>query len=426
MMADVDFNNVSAHYFDLLVASGDENARVYATEDIRDDSGELLVPLGEKITPDLKELLIGHKLHKPLETLITANYVISAVDISNEAYTILDTYPAFHRIFVDAEKEAAAIANVAVAPLPALLLSVARNRGSRAFQHSVMVALIARLIGKKIRLDESDMEMLTQAAIAHDIGELYMDEGAVLAESRYTPEDWKQTMAHPKIGALLVKHCTSYPPEVARAICEHHEREDGSGYPRKLVGPQISLLGKVLMVSELLSGILLKPDFPVRRALLVLRFMPEEFPKDVLNAVHSLVAETALYASETQLPLMQWDRARLVIDELNHLKQSLANFLETSGSIIELEVAKEAMGKLSKIRHAILNLGLEICLDAQHWETLIADTEIQLEMDVAAREIAWRLRDTARDMVLNLKESNARGTPALKAIIDRMSQVSLN
>lgn len=425
-MTDVDFQNVSSHFFDLMVSSGDANSEVYAFEDIRDDTGEKLISSGQKITPDFKEQLMSRKLQKPLETLITANYIISSKDISKEAYSLLEEYPAFKRIFLSAEKEASLLSEVDIAPLPALLLSVSKNQGKKAFRHTVLVALIARLIGRKLRFEEHEMIMLTQAAVAHDIGELYVDHGAALTETRFTPEEWKQTMVHPKIGALLVKHCTNYDPEVARAICEHHEREDGSGYPRKLVGGQISTLGKVLMVSELLAGVLLKPNFPIHRALLVLRFMPEEFPKDVLNAVHRMVAETAVFESEIEHEFIQWERAKVVIDELAHFEQSLANFLATSGSIIELEVAKEAMEKIRKIKHAILNLGLALCLNPEQWESLKEDPVIRLEFDVATREIAWRLRDTSRAMVLSLAESNAKGTPVLRAIIERMSQVSLS
>jgi hypothetical protein len=424
-MTDVDFQNVSSHFFDLMVSSGDASSEVYAFEDICDDTGETLFSSGQKITPDLKEQLMGKKLQKPLEMLITANYIISSKDIAIEAYSLLDEYPAFKRIFFGAEKEAALLADVEVAPLVALLLSISKNQGKKAFRHTVLVTLIARLVGRKLRFEEHEMHMLTQAAVAHDVGELYVDHDAVLTETRFTPEDWKQTMAHPKIGALLVKHCTNYAPEVARAICEHHEREDGSGYPRKLVGAQISPLGKVLIVSELLAGVLLKPSFPIRRALLVLRFMPEEFPKDTLNAVHRMVTETAVFESEVEHEFVQWGHAKAVIEELTHFEQSLANFLATSGSIIELEVAKEAMDKILKIRHAILNLGLALCLNPGQWESLKEDPVIRLEFDVATREIAWRLRDTSRGMVLNLAESNAKGTPVLKAIIERMSQVSL-
>jgi HD-GYP domain-containing protein (c-di-GMP phosphodiesterase class II) len=424
-MTDLDYGNVSAHFFDLLVSS-EGATKAYALEDIQDETGEVLVSSGQTITSELKVPLVSKKLQKPLEMLITADYIISSKDVSQEACSILEEFPVFKRIFIAAEKEAALLSEVNIAPLPALLLSISKKQDKKAFRHSVLVALVARVVGRKLRFEEHEMLMLTQAAIAHDVGELYVDHGEAITETRYTPEDWKQTMAHPKIGALLIKHCTNYAPEVARAICEHHEREDGSGYPRKLVGSQISELGKVLMVSELLAGMLLKPDFPIRRALLVLKFMPEEFPKEVLNAIHRMVAETAIYELEVEQNFVQWGSAKVVIDELTQLEKTLVEFLATSGSIIELEIAKEAMGKIIKIKHAIRNLGLQFCLNPEQWKSLKDDPVIQLELDVAAREIAWRLRDTSRDMVLNLSESNAKGTPKLKVIIERMSQVSLS
>jgi hypothetical protein len=59
------------------------------------------------------------------------------------------------------------------------------------------------------------------------------------------------------------------------------------------------------------------------------------------------------------------------------------------------------------------------------WATLQKDTEIRFEMDVAAREIAWRIRDISRDMMLQLMEMNLEPTQSLKEIIERLSQVNV-
>ena len=53
-------------------------------------------------------------------------------------------------------------------------------------------------------------------------------------------------MSHCKIGEMLIMQCTNYEPAVARAIAEHNERADGTGYPMKLHANQISQLGNIL------------------------------------------------------------------------------------------------------------------------------------------------------------------------------------
>ncbi len=57
-------------------------------------------------------------------------------------------------------------------------------------------------------------------------------------------------MVHPHIGQLLLTQLTDYPKDIARAVAEHHERLDGSGYPHRLTGDKMSTLGKLLAATE--------------------------------------------------------------------------------------------------------------------------------------------------------------------------------
>jgi HD superfamily phosphohydrolase YqeK len=419
-----DFRIVSPHILELLTEQFGQDL-IFAKEDIITTAGKTVVQKGQTLTPEVTPNLSNQKLIKPLETSISSRFLLGPHDFTAEAYTILKEFPVFKRFFTGVEIEAQALASIDIEPLLSLLLTVANLKDTKAFRHTVLMTLIARVIAKRLKFDKQETITLTQAAQAHDIGELYLDPSSTLKQGRLTPEEWKKTMAHPKVGAMLIKHHTNYPPEVARAVYEHHERSDGTGYPRKLVYSQISKLGNVLIVSELLAGMLLKPAFPIRRALLVMKFLPKEFPKDVINAVHSYMTEKAVFESELEDDAVDWNQIKLVIYTFNEAEQQIVKLSQTQNTIIESEVIEEAFEKIIKIKRAIVSLGMEVCLDPFAWESIKDDPVVRLELDVAVREIAWRLRDTARDMVLNLGESAMEASAELTALIEKLSQVSL-
>jgi len=399
-----DFRNVSASIFDLLTSQA-QNDTVYTIEDIVALNGEVVLPSGAALTKDYKSKLVNQKLSKPLETSLATKQLISPQDFMQEANALLAAHPVFKKFFKNINQEVAEMGRVSIAPLPALLLSMSRLYDVKMFRHTVLVTLIARVIGKRLLLSDAEMIMLTQAAQAHDIGELYLDPNSDIKQGRLTADQWKKIMSHAKVGAMLIKHYTDYPPEVARAIYEHHERSDGSGYPRKLIDSQMSQLGKVLMMSEMLAGMLLKPTLPIRRALLVLSFLPNELPKEVMRALHTHMVENTLLETELGETKVDWSNIKRLAGEFNDIEKELYQLQQQSHSIVEAEVIEEAHSKVLKIRRAMASLGLDFCLDAFAWEELKSDPIVRLELDVACREMAWRLRDTARDMVLNLGEA---------------------
>jgi HD-GYP domain-containing protein (c-di-GMP phosphodiesterase class II) len=70
------------------------------------------------------------------------------------------------------------------------------------------------------------------------------------SEERLSGDELKPVYVHPLTSSMLVDRFADYSKEIVRAIVEHHERLDGSGYPRGLAGTAISSLGRVLALAE--------------------------------------------------------------------------------------------------------------------------------------------------------------------------------
>jgi hypothetical protein len=424
VMKDYDLNIVNTHCLDRLLSASESIGLVFK-EDIFDASGAKLLSAGQVLSAEVKEKLIGQKLKKPLETSIAANRSITPINIANEAISILNELPIFSEIFNCIETDAKALGTLYLGSVPAIFLSVMKHNNSKTYRHAVLVTLIARIIGKKMKLDYYDMALLCQAALMHDIGEQYLDADTILKRSSLTPEDWKCIMAHTRIGEAFIIQCTDYVPEVARVIMEHHERADGTGYPKRLQSDQISQLGNILIVSELLAGMLAKPEFPVSRGLLVMKLVAGQYPAEPLGVVQALLIGNKGKLKGEDAPFADAEKVQAVIGQLDSVIDELSGYLSGICLLGEDDVVEHALKVAKKIKRALISMGMEYCFHQEMWATLQKDTEIRFEMDVAAREIAWRIRDISRDMMLQLMEMNLEPTQSLKEIIERLSQVNV-
>jgi hypothetical protein len=423
-MKEFDLTSVNSHCLDSLLSAAD-GIGLYLKEDVFDASGVSLAKAGEALSSDIKAKLLDKRLKKPLETSIAAKKTISPSDITEEAVTVLKAMPIFSEIFNCFETDAKALSTIYLGPVPAIFLSVLKHNNGKAFRHAVLVTLIARIIGTKMKLDYYDMALLCQAALMHDIGEQYVDAASMQKKGSLTPEEWKSVMGHCKIGEAFINQCTNYAPEVAMAIAEHHERSDSTGYPKRLHADQISKLGNILIVSELLAGMLAKPDFPISRGLLVMKLVAGQYPAEPLGAVHALLSSSKVKLKDDDAPFADAQKVQVVIGQLDAVVEELSNHLNGACTLLEIEAVEHALLVANKIKRAMISMGMEYCFHPEMWVALQQDPETRFEMDVVAREIAWRLRDISRDMMLHLMDINQAPSESLKDIIERMSQVNV-
>lgn len=210
----------------ILLAS--ENASLQVSEDIYDQSGQKLLAKGYKITPALREKILNKTLKKPIETCISAEQTVTNEDVASEAKSLIKNCTLLKELALNVDDKVHALRNINIAPLASMLFTVMKNGEGKLFSHAVHVALIARIIAKKMALSKQEVLNVTVAGLLHDVGELYASVPEVGALS---DAQWRKVMAHPVLGGSVVKLYMDYPAEVSTAIYEHHARCDGTGYP---------------------------------------------------------------------------------------------------------------------------------------------------------------------------------------------------
>ena len=108
------------------------------------------------------------------------------------------------------------------------------------------------------------LEMVTRAAPMHDLGKIAISDSVLKKAGAFTQEDFEVMKQHPELGAKIVRHIlTGVEDEAFVQIAEnvahyHHERWDGTGYPRGLKGPQIPLEARLMALPDVCDAMLSK------------------------------------------------------------------------------------------------------------------------------------------------------------------------
>ncbi|MDF2723476.1 MAG: hypothetical protein K0Q59_3151 [Paenibacillus sp.] len=126
------------------------------------------------------------------------------------------------------------------------------------YRHSIGVALISRLIGKAKGLQAEELLELTSAAFLHDIGKTKIPDEIINKPGRLTPEEFTLMKNHTIYGFELIKGTSGIPHRQALVALQHHEREDGSGYPYGLKGADIDPHSKIIAVADVFHAMISK------------------------------------------------------------------------------------------------------------------------------------------------------------------------
>ena len=114
--------------------------------------------------------------------------------------------------------------------------------------HAVKSTIISIIIGFYLKLPNHRLIELGVAALLHEVGMIKLPPQIYLSNRPLHPQEKKAIFSHPVLSYNLLKSY-DFPLTVTLATLEHHERENGSGYPRKLTGDKISLYAKIIAVA---------------------------------------------------------------------------------------------------------------------------------------------------------------------------------
>lgn len=157
------------------------------------------------------------------------------------------------------------------------LSRAAEYRDPETGAHLLRMANYSRLIAVNMKLPEKEQDLLLDAAPMHDIGKVGTPDSILLKPAKLSSEEFEIMKNHAVIGYEILRDSVSPLLRAAALLAwTHHERFDGSGYPRGLIGDDIPLHGRIVAVADVFDALTserpYKPAWPMERAV---EFMQE-------------------------------------------------------------------------------------------------------------------------------------------------------
>lgn len=127
------------------------------------------------------------------------------------------------------------------------------------YTHCVNVCIFSVALAQKADLGEtSDLLVLGTGALLHDVGKSLIDKSIVNKKGPLNGEEWAKMKEHPVQGVKILRQTGGLPEECYAVVGQHHERCDGSGYPRGLRGDEIHPYGRVSAIADVFDAMTTK------------------------------------------------------------------------------------------------------------------------------------------------------------------------
>ena len=148
------------------------------------------------------------------------------------------------------------------------LAIAAEYRNGATLDHNRRVGRLSAKIAERLKLSPEFVATIQDAALLHDLGKIGIPDAILLKPGKLTPAEFERVKAHPEIGARILDGCNEPLMQMARDIAlTHHERWDGTGYPRKLGRKRIPLCGRIVAVADAFDVITHERPYKPARAI---------------------------------------------------------------------------------------------------------------------------------------------------------------
>ena len=376
---------------------------VTTSQAIFNTQGIKLLEGGAKVDQGLYERLVSHRLSRPLDECVDAEPSVDGKVLREAALEAMERWPFFALLAPTALARESMLRLISAVPLPkplALHLDLARSTRPALFSHCILMALLcAWLAGLGEASIREDLADAAAAGLLHDMGMLHIDSALLDADERLSGNRLNPVYVHPLTASMLIGRFADYSKQVVRAVVEHHERLDGSGYPRGLVGDAISPLGRIVAIAEVVTAMFDgQREQPEQRVSLLLRINPRRYDAALAAAIHRLLA--AVPASEADAVAAPGQS----ISRLLRLADELERWRETSETIAPgLDGAHAALLGSMNEQHATLQRMLyDAGVTHEQLGTLgddiDGDTAMRIELWALAEELLWQLHSAANQL----------------------------
>ncbi len=252
----------------------------YLGHTIYDDSGMAIIQKGDELTQPVlhylanfgfKRLYIHTEEDKPVEyqDVIPAKIKRHAIEILGETFQRIRE----EQGWIPSQQETQKIEELVEEILQHLytqkylvadLLSI-KCTHRYMLEHSLNVGVLSAIIGKNYQFPPSQVRAILMAGLFHDVGKLFIGEEILNKPDYLDSTEAEEMRKHPEYGYRILINRFRTAPSIAMGSLAHHERWNGTGYPRKLQGSNIPLYGRIIAALDVFDA--MTSDRVYRRSL---------------------------------------------------------------------------------------------------------------------------------------------------------------
>lgn len=193
--------------------------------------------------------------------------------------------------------------------------------------HTITTQLLARAIGRLFHLSDRELKELELAAGLHDLGKIKIPSQIVEKPGRLTPEEYDHMKKHVAYTNLIVGDI--FPRKIVLIASNHHERLDGSGYPRGITGDGLTMQDRILQIADVTSALMQKRSYKCAMDKeLVIRILKEDADAGKLDSL--IVA--ALIENYDEIESFVWKNSIDTITRYENMKTDYARYLKEFSS----------------------------------------------------------------------------------------------
>lgn len=402
------------------ILEASQTKSIIASRDIFDISGIKLWARDQPVSDALQRRLLDRQLRNPLESCLLAEDGVTAHTLVQSFEALLERdSPVATLIRSHASRILKEVAHLPLHSVPQLLLTAAQASRPESFDHAVQAMALCGAMMDAHGGGTAEMRMALLCGLLHDLGEMYIDprHGEAEADRELDFVSYQQLVVHPHVGHLLIAQLTNYPGALSRAIAEHHERLDGSGYPHGLQSDDVSALGRMLAVTEATLGTLRHAERPLlARVSVSLRAVPGEFDLYWTRVVEAgaraeLPSRASLGTAEVQLRLGRLDSALRAAEE--------------SVAVLALDAESPALKNAVALSRHLLGR-LRVGWNASGlWSAQALTARDAAEVEAIEEELVFRLRAIERASMLRAGELAPRDAGRLATLCESLRAVAV-
>ena len=377
--------------------------RVQTSQAIYNAQGVKLLEGGVTVDKGLYDRLVSHRLALPLDECVDAGGGLTGAVLREAAVAAIARWPFFaqaapagaaRNLILDA------IADIALPKPIALHLVLARETRPAVFDHGILMALLAGYLVRDAGAGRFGIGMAATAGLLHDLGMLHIDPDLLDSDDRLSGDRLRPVYVHPLTTSMLVDRFDEYPKEVVRAIVEHHERLDGSGYPRGLVGSAMSPLGRALALAEVVTAMFDgERKLAEQRVSLLLRINPRRYDPKGVAAIHRLLAAAPVPAEADGIEAGPLIERLLRLADVLAAWPAAAETLARDGDAARRPLLLSMNEQNATLQRMLHDAGVTAEQLRAIGEEAGEDAALRVELWALAEELLWQLHAAAHQLV---------------------------